>query len=91
MMKSPVVNSLFHQNGYTCCCGNSTNCGQHWNFCANTSHNHCATANDSPYADHLILRRARLCFHYGPRLPLTPIEPAHRELLEKAMKDYGVL
>ena len=27
----------------------------------------------------------------GPRLPLTPIEPAHRELLEKAMKDYGVL
>lgn len=26
-----------------------------------------------------------------PRLPLTPIEPAHREALEKAMKEYGVL
>ena len=28
----------------------------------------------------------------GPlRAPLTEIEPAHKELLEKAMKDFGIL
>ena len=26
-----------------------------------------------------------------PRLPLTPIEPAHKEALKKAMQEYGVL
>ena len=31
-------------------------------------------------------------YEAGPlRLPLTELEPAHVEVLKKAMKDYGVL
>ena len=26
-----------------------------------------------------------------PRLPLTVMEPAHQEILKKAMKDFGIL